>query len=120
MHPQRSELIVKRLKGKTAIDFLFKKGTVFQSKNLLLRLSINSDSSEMCIGVSVSKRNFNRAVDRNRVKRQLRSVLKQHEREFRFGGNYMLLYTGKKLPQADALSKETLRLLKNISASFDF
>ena len=121
MHPQpQSDLKGKRLKGKTTIDFLFKKGSVFQSKNLLLRLSIDSDSLEMCVGVSVSKRNFNRAVDRNRVKRQLRTVLKQHENEFRYGGKYMLLYTGKKLPQTDALSQETLQLLKKISASFDF
>ena len=121
MHPQpQSDLKVKRLKGKTTIDFLFKKGAVFQTKNLLLRLSENPGSKDLFIGVSVSKRNFNRAVDRNRVKRQLRTVLKQHENEFRYGGKYMLLYTGKKLPQTDALSQETLQLLKKISASFDF
>jgi ribonuclease P protein component len=103
MHPQPlSDFKIKRLKGKTTIDYLFKKGAVFQTKNLLL-----------LIGVSVSKRNFNRAVDRNRIKRQLRSVVKQleHDQKFGFRGECMILYTGKRTPKTKALLEEASQLL---------
>lgn len=114
MHPQPlSDFKIKRLKGKTTIDYLFKKGVVFQTKNLLLRLSENPGSKDLFIGVSVSKRNFNRAVDRNRIKRQLRSVVKQleHDQKFDFRGECMILYTGKRTPKTKALLEEASQLL---------
>ena len=114
MHPQPlSDFKIKRLKGKTTIDYLFKKGAVFQTKNLLLRLSENPGSKELFIGVSVSKRNFNRAVDRNRIKGQLRSVVKQleHDQKFGFRGECMILYTGKRTPKTKALLEEASQLL---------
>jgi len=114
MHPQPlSDFKIKRLKGKTTIDYLFKKGAVFQTKNLLLRLSENPGSKDLFIGVSVSKRNFNRAVDRNRIKRQLRSVVKQleHDQKFGFRGECMILYTGKTTPKTKALLEEASQLL---------
>jgi len=118
MHPQPlSDFKIKRLKGKTTIDYLFKKGAVFRTKNLLLRLSENPGSKDLFIGVSVSKRNFNRAVDRNRIKRQLRSVVKQleHDQKFGFRGECMILYTGKRTPKTKTLLEEASQLLDKTS-----
>lgn len=108
-----SDFKIKRLKGKTTFDYLFKKGAVFQTKNLLLRLSENPGSKNLFIGVSVSKRDFNRAVDRNRIKRQLRSVVKQleHDQKFCFRGECMILYTVKRKPKTQALLEEASQLL---------
>lgn len=113
MLPIRNELKIKKLKGKTTIDFLFKRGTVYQTKNLLLRLVLDTETSVLNFGVSVSKRNFNRAVDRNRIKRQLRAVLKHHK-SFSIGGKYMLLYTGKNMPEFATLIDETKLIINNI------
>jgi len=114
MLPIRNELKIKKLKGKTTIDFLFKRGAVYQTKNLLLRLVLDTETSVLNFGVSVSKRNFNRAVDRNRIKRQLRAVLKHHEQSFSIGGKYMLLYTGKNMPEFATLIDETKLIINNI------
>ena len=95
-----SKLItLNRLKGKELIDALFRKGTVLRSKHLLLRvLESKASENELYVGVSVPKRNFKRAVDRNKIKRQLRIALKKAEGNIPFGGACMLIYTGRKHP----------------------
>ena len=60
LNRQRTALI--RLKGKSKIDLLFKKGTVYRNKDLLIRLNSDPSSSSLEIGVSVPKKNFSRAV----------------------------------------------------------
>jgi ribonuclease P protein component len=42
--------------------------------------------------VSVGKRNFKKAVDRNKIKRQLRVVLQKNTNKMPFSGVYMLIY----------------------------
>jgi ribonuclease P protein component len=91
-----SKLItLNRLKGKELIDALFRKGTVRRSKHLLLKV--------LYVGVSVPKRNFKRAVDRNKIKRQLRIALKNAEENIPFSGACMLIYTGRKHPLTSEL-----------------
>ena len=57
------------------------------------------------VGVSVSKRNFKKAVDRNRIKRQLREALKAIS-PIPFAGSFMLVYKGRKLPNTQNLIDE--------------
>ena len=88
-----------RLKGKELIDALFRKGTVRRSKHLLLKvLEAKESETVLYVGVSVPKRNFKRAVDRNKIKRQLRIALKNAEENIPFNGACMLIYTGRKHP----------------------
>ena len=55
--------------------------------HLLLNGAYNLDDifDELYVGVSVPKRNFKRAVDRNKIKRQLRIALKKAEGNIPFG-----------------------------------
>ena len=108
-HP-KNNFPLKRLKSKTAIDLLFDKGKIIRSKHLMLKYETSGTYSSFCAGVSVSKRNFKRAVDRNRIKRQLREGLKQTEPQHYFAGNCMLIFTSKKQIDTSMLIKE-IRLL---------
>ena len=92
-------ITLNRLKGKELIDALFRKGTVRRSKHLILKaLEAKESETVLYVGVSVPKRNFKRAVDRNKIKRQLRIALKNAEENIPFSGACMLIYTGRKHP----------------------
>ena len=103
-HP-KTKPSLKRLKSKIIIDRLFQEGEGLHSKHLFLRLIEDETSSDLYAGVSVSKRNFKKAVDRNRIKRQLRDVLKALS-PIPFAGSFMLIFKGKKLPITQNLIDE--------------
>lgn len=103
-HP-KTKPSLKRLKSKIIIDRLFQEGEGFHSKDLFLRLIQDETSSYLYAGVSVSKRNFKKAVDRNRIKRQLRAALKALS-PIPFSGSFMLVYKGRKLPITQNLIDE--------------
>lgn len=52
--------------------------------------------------VTVSSKNFKRAVDRNRIKRLMREVVRRSE----IKGTFALIYLGKGLPDLETLRKE--------------
>lgn len=93
-----------KLKGKKIIEKLFVEGTsvsVFPLRLVYLQVSFD-DGSKIKTGVSVSKRNFKKAVTRNRIKRLLREVLRQNKSEY-FNNittqyAFMILYIGKDIP----------------------
>lgn len=98
---------IKRLKGKKLIDKLFKKGTTHHYKNVILKtLKISEENNTLYVGVSVPKRNFKRAVDRTRIKRQLRAALKEIESKINFTGACMLIYRGDKIIETKNIIKE--------------
>ena len=101
------KLTLRRLKGKDLIDALFRKGAKIQSKNLLLKVLESPKGGEILrVGVSVPKRNFKRAVDRNHIKRQLRIVFKEVQGKVPFFGACMLIYKGHKKPLTSELVEE--------------
>jgi ribonuclease P protein component len=65
-----------RLSSKKTIESLFTTGRSFSHYPYLVKYIGLEDSTDSLhqILVSVSKRNFKRAVDRNRIKRQIREV----------------------------------------------
>lgn len=68
-----------KLKGKNDIKLLFEKGKWKTFGNLRIIILKNKEStpvSELKFGVSVSKRYFKKAVDRNRFKRLLRECFR--------------------------------------------
>lgn len=68
-----------KLKGKNDIKLLFEKGKWRNFGNLRIIILKNKEStpvSELKFGVSVSKRYFKKALDRNRFKRLLRECFR--------------------------------------------
>lgn len=65
-----------KLKSKKMIGNIFSNGFVVKSYPIRIQFTFHevTDLPRCQVGVTVSKRNFKSAVDRNRIKRQLREV----------------------------------------------
>lgn len=108
------KIIIKTLKGKKKIDFLFNKSTIVQTENLLLRLVKEPGTGVYFSGVSVPKKGFKRAVDRNLIKRLMRISVGKLDKKRLFNGMGMLIYKGEKKPLAAELNDNVLRLFEAI------
>ncbi len=110
-----------KLKSKKLIDQLFTQG---QSVSAFpLRLVYLQSHFEDCIiaktGVSVSKRNFKTAVDRNRIKRLLRESYRLNKATY-FNNittqyAFMILYIGKEKPTLSQVETKMKHLFENFS-----
>jgi ribonuclease P protein component len=103
-----------KLKSKSLITSIFEQGKTLKSYPIMIRYKHHEKRQ---VGVSVSKRNFKRAVDRIRIKRQLREAyrlnkhaLNPHENEFAL----MIIYIGKKFETSGKIQHQVKTLLKNI------
>ncbi len=107
-----------KLKSKKRIGQLFAKGKAVKSFPLrLIYIPINEEEKvQRNFGVSVSKRNFRKAVHRNRVKRLMRECyrLNQHLLETPTNKGYalMMIYQNNELPEFNALMKATQKLFQ--------
>ena len=105
-----------KLKSRKLIEKLFDEGksvTVFPLRMLYLKTT-HENGSVIKTGVSVSKRNFKKAVDRNRVKRLLREAYRLNKPEY-FNNittpyALMILYIGKDANDFNSVN-ENLKLL---------
>ena len=99
-----------KLKSRKAVEELFARGkslNVFPIRISYKFLPLPADEKTVLqVGVSVSKRNFKRAVDRNRIKRLLRETYRLQKRELievlkEQGkiGYVFFIYTDKQMPQ---------------------
>ncbi|GAA4234120.1 ribonuclease P protein component [Postechiella marina] len=93
-----------KLKSKKLIDQLFTEGksvSAYPLRLVYMPTSFNEDVIAKT-GVSVSKRNFKTAVDRNRIKRLLREIYRLNKADY-FNNlttqhTFMILYIGKDKP----------------------
>ena len=85
---------MKPIKGNKKIEALFGSGKRCSSSFFLCIFELD-DSTESGYVVSVPKKSFSRAVDRNKIKRQLREVLRKNDGVFKKNGFgwYMIIYT---------------------------
>ena len=111
-----------KLKGRKRFDQLFAEGksvTSFPLKLIYLETSL-PENVKIQAGVTVSKKKFKRAVDRNRIKRLLREayrlnkhlVFNNSDSSFAF----LFLYLGKEIPSFEEVDKA----MKEILAKFLF
>ena len=111
-----------RLKSRKLIESLFADGSVINQFPFRLIYKIgeyNSSDSVSKIAVSVSKRNFKRAVDRNYIKRKLRESFRKNKSslyEFLQKNNqnayFIVIYIAKEDMAYQDIEKE-MRLLLN-------
>lgn len=107
-----------KLKKKSDIDLLFKKGkwlTVDQIRIIYANRPQDQQLDTHKIGVSVSKKYFKRAVDRNRIKRLLRECYRLNKSLYleAFGkqSNAMIFWVSKDLPENLSMVEKQFILL---------
>ena len=107
-----------KLKSKTTIDLLFSKGKSV-SKYPLRLVYIEGDFGEdipIKMGVSVSKKHFKKAVDRNYFKRVLRETYRLNKSllldNLTSSFSFMLLYQSKDRLTYEEINKKTIQLFE--------
>ena len=108
-----------RLKSKKRIEQLFAEGrtlTAFPLKMVFLQLEHESPTLFQ-VGVSVSKRNFKKAVQRNRIKRLLREAYRKNK-ELLYASEhtkkhiFMFIYQGNRELEYQVIEKRMKELLQ--------
>ncbi|QKX04673.1 ribonuclease P protein component [Aquimarina sp. TRL1] len=106
-----------KLKSKKEITLLFSEGKSVSAYPIRLIYSKKSQKDLPLIkaGVSVGKRNFKRAVDRNHIKRLLRESYRKNkylvtEKNTDYF-SFLFLYTGKEIPDYAFLESKMKKVL---------
>jgi ribonuclease P protein component len=114
------------LKKRKAIEQLFQSGKSFSTYPFriyyLLLPRVGSEEHLLQFGVAVSKRYFKKAVDRNRIKRQIREVyrveklpLKQRlETHQQIALKVFFIYTGKEMPLFNVVQQKVTAILQKL------
>lgn len=106
-----------KLKSKTDIDLLFSKGSSVKKYPIRIIYYLEeSDQTIKKVGVSVSKRHFKKAVDRNRIKRLLREAYRLNQQLIPCPENkkliLMILYQNHKKPNFHLVQTKTIEALQ--------
>ena len=107
-----------KLKSEKNIQELFSKGSSFYlfPFKVIVLLNPNPAARVHQILISVSKRNFKRAVDRNLIKRRFREAYRLQKEVLPTSPRLILgfLYTHKEILQGEEIAKKTLQALRKI------
>lgn len=105
-----------KLKSRKLIKTVFEEGKTIKSYPVLIRyVQIENESNN--VGVSVSKRNFKKAVDRIRIKRQLREAYRMNKGELtHYGSKFavMIIFIGKKEIDSEKIHNTVKLLFKDL------
>ena len=106
-----------RLNSKKSIQELFTRGSYFYSHPFKVLVVYSSDAAANQVLISVSKRSFKKAVDRNTLKRRTREGYRLQKEQLTVEGNVRigLLYTAKTILSSSEIHKGVLAALKKIS-----
>ena len=110
---------LEKLKSKIQIDLVFKKGKVVRSGALIVHFFTPQKKAEKTyIGVGVPKKSMPMAFRRNRIKRQIKAVIRQREEEVLRSltpGYYMVLFKGNVGVSYKSLSEDFIGLLTHFA-----
>ena len=108
---------IEKLKSEKLIEKLFSEGqsvAVYPLRLVYLKTNYD-DPVKVKTGVSVSKRNFKKAVDRNRIKRLMREAYRLNKSKYlnNISDQYafMILYIGKTGTDFETISKKMNTLM---------
>jgi ribonuclease P protein component len=121
-----------RLKSRKLLEELFNSGESFSIFPLKIYFLLNQSATENAeikklnpsaiqFGVGVGKKNFKRAVDRNRIKRLIREVYRVRKnliadilREKEWHLKIFILYVGKEMPDYLLIEEKVLVVLEKM------
>lgn len=113
-----------RLRNVKQIDFLFKNSTSIKGFPLVFTYLLfeQKQNAQIQALFSAPKRNFKKAVDRNRIKRVMRDrlrLLKPQLIEALNGQNiqFAIIYTSRELPDYKAIDKSLLKIISKLHAT---
>ena len=106
-----------KLKSFSAIKNLFEKGDSVSDYPVKILFQKVEEISLTQAGFSVSKKKYKNAVDRNRVKRQLREAYRKYRNELPEDCTYhlMVMYIGQEQVESRVISEKVKKLLNEIS-----
>ncbi len=118
-----------RLKSRKIIECLFADGAsfgIYPLRVVWLTLDADKQESPICFTVSVSKKRFRRAVDRNRIKRLIKEAYRLQNEQLKAvvatapkNMALMVIYTGKEIPDFKLVEKAMKKLLSKLGNIFD-
>jgi ribonuclease P protein component len=113
-----------RLKSRKLIQELFEKAQIFHQYPFKVLFSFNNFEKlkyPAQIGISVSKRNFKHAVDRNRIKRKIKESYRQNKHllyndleKFDQNLRFFVIYTAKADIDYSIIEESMTQLIKKI------
>tara|TARA_B100000929_G_C15423861_1_gene392317 strand:+ start:650 stop:973 length:324 start_codon:yes stop_codon:yes gene_type:complete len=107
--------MIRSLKSKEKIKTVFEKGSTIKEKTLLLK-TYNFKDDEIKFGVSVSKKLFPSAVERNLIKRRLREQIGSSGflKNFSKGTSFFIVYSAKSILSSREINDGLEGLAKKI------
>lgn len=112
----------KKLKSRKAIEKIFAHGKSFHKFPVRAVYFYKSEcESEIKIGVSVPKKKFKKAVDRNLLKRRIREAFRLNQTSLKIHGqlNVMFLYSSKEILEYSEIEKSMIALLAYLNSLSD-
>lgn len=108
-----------KLTGKKKIEGLFKRGSSFYLGDFQIRHTPSNETGSHEILISVPKRNFKRAVDRNLLKRRIREAYRLNKELLPTGDDSTNLYIGfvylsKQILTFDNIQSQLIKCLERL------
>ena len=105
-----------RLNKKKIIQELFDKGSTFYLYPFKVFYAPNEGASSSQVLITVSKKNFGRAVDRNLIKRRVREAFRLNQGHLADNKNYQIayIYTAKEILDFSKIQEKVVKSFKKL------